>query len=146
MSFEHRIVIGDWSDDGHNQKAFYTFECSHDEKTVQKAYKEAVKKCKVALHDDDKQGITAICCHYEENSILEEEINALKTLGVDLSFTENQSEEKRYVSSKDIAFIFFEMVKTQIEGFTYKLIPEKKPINGFWKDGFNYGFGYGVFQ
>jgi hypothetical protein len=141
MSFEHRIVIGDWSHDGHNQEEFFTFKCSHDEKTVQKAYKEAVKKCKVSLHDENKKGITAICCNYEESTINEDQVTALKELGVKLPFAEGDG-----LSPRDVAILFFEMVKTQIEDFTYELIPEKKPINGFWKDGFNYGFGYGCFQ
>jgi len=37
------------------------------------------------------------------------------------------------------------MVKTQIEGFEYTLVEEKKPLNGFWSKDFNVGFGYGCF-
>lgn len=32
--FEHRIVIGDWSDDGHGKTEYFTFKCSHDEEAI----------------------------------------------------------------------------------------------------------------
>ncbi len=144
MSFEHRIVIGDWSNDGHNRKEYFTFKCSHDEETIQKAYLQAVSKSKIALHDDRvAKEITAICCRYENNKINEEQIAALEKIGVDFS---KITIEDMSIYAKGVAILFFEMVRTQIEGFTYELIPEKKPINGFWKEGFNYGFGYGCFQ
>ena len=54
MSYLHRIVIGDWSHDGHNQDDYFNFECSHDEPEVKKAYLAAIKKCKVALHEGEK--------------------------------------------------------------------------------------------
>lgn len=146
MSFDHRIVIGDWSHDGHNQEEYFTFRCSHDEETIQKAYLKAVKKCKIALHEDSKtykKDIASICCCYEDNKITEEQIKTLEELGVDFS---KLAIEYMSLFAKDIAILFFEMAKTQIEGFTYELIPEKKTINGFWHKDFNYGFGYGCFH
>jgi hypothetical protein len=147
--YEHRIVIGDWSHDGHNQEEYFTFKCSHDEQEIKKAYKEAVKKCRVALHDDHGRGkgITPVCCNYEERTIREPEVERLKELGVNLDFAKGMDDNGDLsCGPEDIARIFFEMVKTQIEGFTYELIPEKKTINGFWSKDFNYGFGYGTFS
>jgi len=66
--FQHRLVIGDWSNDGHGKSKYFTFECSHDENAVKKAYKAAVKKSKVSLHNE--KGADSICCDYEDSKIL----------------------------------------------------------------------------
>jgi hypothetical protein len=155
MSFQHRIVIGDWSHDGHNQEDYYTFECSHDEPEVKKAYWAAIKKCKVALHENnDKRlkGVKSVCCKYEDRTIKAPELKALTDLGVSFDKMENLFEQDKdgndelNCSSQDIAYLFFEMVKTQIPGFEYKYIKDKKTINGFWSEDFNLSFGYGCFN
>jgi len=156
MKYEHRIVIGDWSHDGHNQDAYFTFQCSHEEKEVKKAYLKAVKQCKVSLHEQDGKGkrlsgVTPVCCRYEDSTINAPALKALKELGVNLSFRESKfnqndkGEDEMGCSPQDIAYLFFEMVKTQIPDFEYKLIKEKKTINGFWSSDFNINFGYGCF-
>lgn len=146
--FTHRIVIGDWSHDGHNQDKYFSFECSHDESEIKKAYKKAIKKCKVSLHEDRKlKGITPVCVEYEDSTIEEPQFKALLEMGVNFDFLEGFTEANRVgCTPKDIAYLFFEMVKTQINGFEYKMVPEKRTINGFWSEDFNYGFGYGCFQ
>jgi hypothetical protein len=152
MSYLHRIVIGDWSHDGHNQEDFYNFECSHDEPEVKKAYWAAIKKCKIALHEDnDKRlkGIKSVCCEYEDRTIKAPE---LKDLGVSFENMDNEFEQDEdgndilNCCSQDIAYLFFEIVKTQIPGFEYKYIEEKRTINGFWSKDFNVNFGYGCYS
>lgn len=152
MNYEHRIVIGDWSDDGHCKKSYFTFKCSHDESEVKKAYTKACKKCKVSLHER-VPNCTAICCNYEESWIPSKQLKALKKLGVDFKFAESlehnngiTGESELSCIGQDIAYLFFEMVKTQLPDFEYKLVDEKKPINGFWSKDFNHSFGYGCFD
>jgi len=144
LAHEHRLVIGDWSDDGHNQKEYFTFKCTHDEKAVKKAYKDAVKKCKVSLHDDIR-GAKPVCCKYQESCIEAPEIKALEKLGVNFDFTSSEFDDTLPCCPEDIACLFFEMVKTQIPDLEYKLVEEKKTLNGFWSSDFNFQFGYGCF-
>lgn len=145
---QHRIVIGDWSKDGHNQFDFFNFECSHGEDEIKKAYRAAVKKSKVSLHDEGmKNKAVAVCCDYQDGKICDEQINALKEIGVDFNCINGDYEDGGLSCSPEtIAKLFFEMAKTQIPGFTYKLVEEKRPINGFWSKDFNFGFGYGCYQ
>ena len=140
--FTHRIVIGDWSDDGHGKWDYFTFECSHDKPQIKAAYKKAIKKSKVSLHDSEK-GAKAICTEYEQNKIPDDALARLKDLGVDLEVLEIEDGQ---CYAEGIAKLFFEMVKTQITGFTYKLIKEIETINGFWSKDFNYSFGYGCYD
>jgi hypothetical protein len=148
---EVRIVIGDWSKDGHNKMEFFTFQCSHEEKDIKKAYKAAIKKCKVSLHDDGGRLRNAVCCNYEDSIIPADKLRSLKELGVNFDFRESKfhkndaGEDEMSCNPQDIANLFFAIVKTQIPGFEYKLVKEKNPINGFWSKDFNFSFGYGCF-
>ena len=62
----------------------------------------------------------------------------LKDLGVSFENMDNEFEQdddgndELNCYPQDIAYLFFELVKTQIPGFKYKYIEEKKTINGFW--------------
>jgi hypothetical protein len=157
MKYKHRIVIGDWSKDGHEQSEFFTFQCTHDQPEIKKAYLAACKKCKVSLHYQDHKhpsrmkGITPVCGRYEDSSIPAPQLQALKDLGVNLDFREtefhqnNDGKDELCCSPQDIANLFFAMVKTQIPGLEYKMVEENKPINGFWSEDFNFSFGYGCF-
>jgi hypothetical protein len=151
LPFLHWLVIGDWSDDGHSDKQFIAFRCTHDEKAVQKAYLAACKKGNVALHEDHKSGAEhVIACDYEDSKLRPDARKALKDLGVDLSLLggnpDDADDAGTYLGPQDIVVLFAEMVKTQIDGFNYKL-PENTrlpTLNGFWKKDFNLQFGYGV--
>ena len=165
MKYTYKIVVGDWSDDGHSQKDFFHFKCTHDSKTIKKAYLDAVKKSKISLHDNHGKSlkdITPICCDYEDNRISREVFDALMGIGVDLSKKlenivdededededeDNEDDEEIYIHLDDIPVIFLEMVKSQIEGFKYQLIEDEiECINGFWSKDFNHSFGYGCYN
>jgi hypothetical protein len=143
-------VIGDWSDDGHSDKQFIAFRCTHDEKAVQKAYLTACKKGNVVLHDDVKVD-HVIACDYEDDELTPQARKSLVKLGVDVTLLDEQpgeedDEEGTHLCPRDIVVIFAEMVKTQLDGFAYEL-PERTSLptlNGFWKKDFNFQFGYGV--
>lgn len=142
----HTIVIGDWSCDGHNQSDKFTFECNAEEANIKKAYLQAVKKSGISLHNDHgktKSKARAICCDYEDSSLDEEAVEQLKGIGVD--FAEVHLEDGT-IGPEDVARLFFDMVKTQIPGFEYKLIENPKTINGGWSKDFNHSFGYGCYN
>jgi len=138
--FTHWLVIGDWSNDGHNHKEFISLSCTHDEGAVKRAYIDACKKGNVSLHEES--GCQVICCDYEDCKIAPEALQALADLGVNTELL-----EAAYVSPHDIVTIFAEMVKTQINNFEYKVDESFRPptLNGFWSKDFNHQFGYGVF-
>lgn len=146
MKFIHTVVIGDWSKDGHNQSDNFSFECTHDETEVKTAYLAAVKACKVSLHHEAK-GAVVVCERYQDNLIKPEQLSNLKELGVNFSGFEGSTKDGgMYCGPQNIAKIFMEMVKSQIDGFKYNAVEQPKPINGWWSKDFNYGFGYGVYD
>ncbi len=151
METKFKVVIGDWSKDGHNQSEQYLFECNASIPDVKNAYKKAVKICKVSLHRDagDPDPILA---RYQDSKIPGPKVFALKILGVNFDFLsreddiDEEEDGSLYFNTEDVAYLFMEMVRTQIDGFTYKRVNDEIPvINGFWSDDFNYSFGYGTF-
>lgn len=137
-----RIVIGDWSDDGHCQKEYYSFECNAEKEDIRKAYKQAAKKSGIALHTDYRKKVRAICNAYQDSVIDDEAIEALKSIGVDFK---NITIEENNIYPEGLAILFFEMVRTQLPNFEYKLVDEVLTINGFWQKDFNHMIGYGCF-
>lgn len=138
----HRLVIGDWSGDGHSQCDYFSFECNAEEADIKTAYLQAVDKSSISLHDAPGMA-RSICGEYQNNSLDEDAVEQLKEIGVD--FTEIHLEEGG-IGPEDIAKLFFAMVKSQIPGFEFKLIKEQKTINGFWSKDFNHSIGYGCYN
>lgn len=140
----YQLVIGDYSKDGHNQADYFTLETSHDSATIVKAYKQAVKKSGVTLDNDTKAKYKP-CEEYEDSSLSEEIVKLLTELGVKWDKMESKFNDdgSLCVTPQDMTNIFMEMVRTQIEGFTYKII-EPKCLNG-WGGNIG-GIGYGCYN
>lgn len=147
LIFPHRLVIGDWSNDGHGAKEFVDFLCTHSEKAIKKAYFAAIKKGGVSLHDDHKGTVKhVVCCDCDDSTLTKEARDALIALGIDMSKIGHDQDDGGggfYLSYDDIAVLFMEMVKTQIADFDYQQT-KTKALNGYWSEDFNIGFGYGT--
>lgn len=150
MKYKYRIVTGDWSEDGHGRMDFFTFECTHSEDEIITGYKEAVKKCGVALHDIGKKDGVSVCVDYEDSKIKSKELNNLRKLGIVFDFQESEIDGKGdneilYCTSPDLATLFLKMAQTQIPQFEFEFCKKPKCINGFWSKTFNHSIGYGVY-
>lgn len=146
-----KIVIGDWSHDGHNQSEFVYFDSSLSEAEVKEAYREAVAKCGVGLHGPGRgEKHTAICDKYEQRTFSLELKEKMEAIGVD--FTQvggSEIVEGQWgdFGGKGIAKLFLQLVKAVRPGFQYDIINDRVPcINGFWSKDFNIGFGYGMYE
>ncbi len=149
--YTYRIVIGDWSEDGHNRFEYFVFKCTHSEKEIKETYNKAVEKCGIALHRmyDENRRVTGIsvCCDYENNTIPDYYAEKLKSLGINFNqFCYDENMESYLMEPKDITILFLEMVKSQIEGFEWASGEEAPCINGFWSNDFNHSFGYGCYE
>ncbi len=157
--YTYKMTIGDWSDDGHGKSDQFVFETNTPEDQIRQGYLDAITKSGVALHHTDSGYVTgkfkgferpkntiAILVDYETSNIPKETLLRLKNLGVKFDQFDNEEEEgELYCSCEDAAKLFLEMVRTQINGFEYKLKNDDiKSINGFWGD-LNVQIGYGTY-
>lgn len=133
--FEYSLTVGDWSKDGHNQTDEYLVLTSHNKDEVCEAYKNFVRQHKIALNESYWHGVKTsniemLCNDYENNKITIETIERLEKAGIPmekLPFSEQIDElEGLNMSPDDIVILLMEMVKTQIEGFTYEI---KEPLD-----------------
>ena len=54
----YKLVLGDWSKDGHKQSEDFLFDCNYDVHKIRQAYKDSCKKLGVAFHDEDYENCT----------------------------------------------------------------------------------------
>lgn len=151
LPYNYRIVVGDWSDDGHRSKDFIRFWSSHKREDIIKAYKEGVEICGVGLHY--RAPISVFC---DNDFISRKIITKLESHSISFKnlteggFEENWRDDKDGLigSPQSVVWLFFEIVRLCLPSFEYKFFHFTKDtfdcINGFWQDDFNHSMGYGV--
>ena len=73
----YKLVLGDWSDDGHGISKDFLFECNYDVHKIRQAYKDSCKKLGVTFnHNKDYTGLglgygneRQVWTEYEEDGI-----------------------------------------------------------------------------
>lgn len=145
-----KLVIGDWSHDGHNQSEFVYFDSNISEAEIKEAYLNAVAKCGVGLHRARTgEQHESVCDEYEQRTIPLELKAKMEAIGVDFEKVGGyECVEGQWgdFGGKGIAKLFLELVRAVRPDFQYDIINDRVPcINGFWSKDFNLGFGYGMY-
>ena len=47
----YKLVLGDWSKDGHKQSEDFLFDCNYDVHKIRQAYKDSCKKLGITFND-----------------------------------------------------------------------------------------------
>ena len=158
-----RLVLGDWSDDGHGKHKEILYKSNYPIDKIQQAYKDSCKLTGVQFnHNEDYTGGLCsgygswrqIFTEYESSSIRPEAIEALRNHGLNPAdyceeiYTDEDFESDNsmpfYTDSAAeliMAFIALSMPKD----WEYKKADIKADaINGWWGN-LNVQFGYGLF-
>lgn len=80
MKHSHRIVIGDWSDDGHGKTETFEIKSNLSKKEIEKAYQEGSKLVGFDMIKD-------ICDSYEDSEFPKESYEKLVSLGCKVKLT-----------------------------------------------------------
>lgn len=158
-----KLVLGDWSDDGHGKYEEVCFESNYPVQTIQQAYMDSCKLTGVQFNYNTDY-TDGLCkgygswrqpfTEYDSASLKPEAIEALREHGLDPAtycdekYTDKDLEEGNsmhfYVESASeliMAFIKLSMPKD----WTYdKIELDAHAINGYWGK-INEQFGYGLF-
>ncbi len=142
-----KLVIGDWSGDGHDKSDYLVFEVNKTLSEIRQAYFTSCKTTGLSFHND---GIyTGICCEYEDSTIDEEDQEILSSFGLDFSkYLDENGYFKNHVDS--FGALIMDFIKISIpllvyEEASFKRSEKIEPINGFWNEDLNKSFGYGLF-
>jgi hypothetical protein len=152
VEHELRIVVGDWSRDGHGDFEFVTFKSTHDRKSIIKGYKKGVKKAGIQLHGHDGNSVLT---DYGNSTLSEIELDKFREVGITtekmtasgLDFDFDEEEGTMGVCGPEcVTWLVLQLTKVGLPEFEFELIKNKyeNVVNGFWQSDFNHGFGYGV--
>ena len=171
MTLKNRIdiVLGDWSDDGHGVSEKYPILMNKTKKEMQEAYKASCKALGISFnHNDDYTGIKGnrdryqICTEYERPYVYPETLEILKNAGCPLidifneqeEFTSEQLEtyiddEEPFAITDEDVFVNLLMwfVGYSLPGFEWEKTVDDTPVfNGYWDEGLNVQFAYGLYE
>ena len=172
MKSEFKIVIGDWSGDGHSRFEEFAFEANHSLKNIQSAYRKSYKTVGLQFHgtynDNDYTGQTLIkipdgweyskcsdynkqfglLSEYEESKISLDQAATL--LSFDIPLTEEQFEDG--LQPEELAVLILHFVKVSLPTLECREVAMTSSMkntncpafNGWWGD-LNVFMGYGLF-
>jgi len=127
-----KLVIGDWSGDGHEKTVDFIVDTNCSEEQLEEAYKKGVEVCGIDLTRN-------FCEEYEEDFLTEHEYKDFKELNLfdeDTKYFEWNN--KYYVTKRDFAKIWMTIAQRGNPLLDYKFVSDEFPE-------INIG-GYGLFQ
>lgn len=151
------LVVGDWSDDGHGKSDTVAFEVNKTVDEVRKAYIDSVNKYGVAFHCTMDCGDTPtkttdceIAVDYGDYEFKGCARERLK----DVWGTMPKEVQDELIASEYYLYnlelytdIWWWFVGLSLDGLKVERVEDETPnINGFWQEGFNIGFGYGLYD
>src|SRR5688572_21393986 len=135
MTKKHKItvVVGDWSQDGHNLTESFTVESNLSKEEVEKAYKKGTKALKVSIAD--------LCNDYSDNAIPKLTYNKFVSLKPSIEelgwkCEEDDKDGIRRIGPDEFAEMYFVTVKAGNKNFKWTYV----------KSGHIHIGGYGLFE
>ena len=165
-----KLVLGDWSNDGHGICREILFDCNYDLKTIQEGYRKSSKNLNIAFDTNAKYtepklkygSDRHVWTDYQDSGISTEAFEVLRANNcfknvcteseLDEIIKENiddGNDEKYYFDfdSEKCAIVIMNFIAVSMpDDFTYTIVEEDIPaINGYWGD-LNVQFGYGLYD
>jgi len=153
-----KIVVGDWSQDGHEKYQFVHFKTNLTAQEVREAYLAGVKKVGIGLHPpEDGESHDVVLAEYGDDHVDVPTADRLKAAGVDLDKTGafrgecyrsgGRALEAYSFTPDNVAALFLELAKVARPDMQYELVDDVvECVNGYYREGFNMNLGYGVFR
>lgn len=148
MKHIFQLIIGDWSQDGHNQTERVIVKANKEPSEIIESYRVIERKSGISLDKNTSKGCSQILGEYEESNIDPESIKKLKDAGVEIPDGDDEDNEDGsvWMDPERVVQLFMNMAKAHIPDLEYKILQDEIPtINGFWKKELG-GIGYGLFN
>jgi hypothetical protein len=149
-----RLVVGDWSDDGHGKSYEKVYDVNKTVLEIQEAYKASCKLTGISFnHREDFTGVERWWREEREYMVATEygspflSETVIEALSVYEGFDKHTSPYKADTEIKDFSKLWWWFVNLSIEDLEYKEVVNDIPvINGYWNKNLNVQFGYGLFE
>lgn len=155
----YKLVLGDWSEDGHGISKNILVDCNcNNVIDIQNAYKESCRKLGVQFnHTEDYTGKHLqygdphlIWTEYSEDDMSAVAYDILNKAGCfDGIYVEKTDKGRYYIEDlEECARLIMNFIALSMpDNFAYKIVKENHPcINGYWNENLNSQFGYGLFE
>lgn len=144
-----KVVIGDWSGDGHDYYDEIVFKVNKDISTLRQGYKDSCKKTGVQFNiNEDYTGLgkdaAHICTEYIDCLVPKYVRDILKEFDI---YPEKGPLEPDYFAELILEFIRLSVPDLEWEESSFKRSELKNitPLNGWWNAELNVQFGYGLY-
>lgn len=149
------LVLGDWSEDGHNKSDKILLEVNWAVKNVQDAYKASCKLTGISFNGEDdytesgrnyrSAGRFHVAVEYEDSELSIDVLDVLEKFKCPSHIIENYKEE---ACEGNFIELWFWFVSLSLPGLKYKIIKDNQfpCINGYWNKNLNVSFGYGLYR
>lgn len=162
-----KIVVGDWSGDGHGKCENVFIETETPIEVLQQGYKDSCKLTGISFnHNEDYTGLNLdwkhpesgdrkIAVEYESSTISKLAEKILFEHGIDVwdgfdkeYFGESMKEECVYIDGVNhFVELLLKFIKLSVPTFEWSIIKDDTPVlNGWWNKELNVQFGYGLFN
>jgi hypothetical protein len=160
--YKFKVVIGDWSSDGHGKCDELVFKGNHPVEELRQAYKDSCRLTGVQFnHNQNYTGIEIdqkdfkkkwaerkkyVCTNYGDDKINAYAYEKLK------EFDLNVGKFGERLDIKEFTEIILNFIKLSIPDFKWNEASFKRselknipPLNGYWNKELNVQFGYGLY-
>lgn len=152
--YRMKLVLGDWSNDGHGQSEEIVIVANHSVEDVQQAYKDSCKLTGVSFNhnkdytevkrDYDEAEKYRIATEYEDNCVSPEVVEILSKYE---GFDKFGMTDEYFSLDEIFSDLWFWFVKLSLSDLEYEIVEDTVPvINGYWNKNLNVQFGYGLFS
>lgn len=159
--YKFKVVIGDWSSDGHSKSDEYVFEGNYPVSKLRQAYKDSCRLTGVQFnHNQNYTGIELgwrerreknqrreICTEYEDDSMGRFAYDTLKKFGLKVG------EYGDSLGIDEFTELILNFIKLSLPDFKWDEAAFKRselknipPLNGYWNKELNVQFGYGLYE
>lgn len=148
-----KLVLGDWSGDGHSVSNTYIFNTNKSVEEIQQAYKDSCKLTGIQFNDCKdytRLGLNwdhpelkwrRICVDYEESTLHHKTIEVLKGFGINI-----EEHDTNCLHDSNFKRILIDFIRLSLPDLIIEEVEDGIPyINGFWNDNLNVQFGYGLY-
>ncbi len=156
-----KLVLGDWSNDGHGRSENVLIESNLSVLEIQEAYKASCKLTGVSFnHTEDYTGIKRdyhddkyhVCVEHQDNFLTPETVDILKNHGLPDSFLNKLDvvfgSDGYYLYKESYIELWIWFVKLSLPSVAIleNVNDEVPVINGCWNKNLNVQFGYGLYR
>ena len=128
--YRFKIVMGDWSNDGHGMKEDFVVESTHPETELRAAFRKSVDKMNIGF-DCNSDTKYHVACEYDDNIVCKEVVDIFLENGLNEDDWDiEQTGEIRLTDPDSLVYMILWFISCSMpEDFKYEIVAEDIPCS-----------------